>query len=99
MSETEKIIPIGAIIGDISGSTYEYEQFGKVHKVKDPIILGKDSFYTDDTILTIALLDAYLHKKNYEEKLKEYAFKYEKQKHIKFVLTYVGEFLLSSFMG
>lgn len=70
----------GAIIGDISGSTYEYEQFGKVHKVKDPIILGKDSFYTDDTILTMALLDAYLHKKNYEEKLKEYAFKYEKQK-------------------
>lgn len=78
----------GAIIGDMAGSIYEFEQFSKVHKIEDPIILASDSYYTDDTILTIAILDAYLHKKNYEEKLKEYAFNHEKQTHDGFTTVF-----------
>ena len=75
---------LGAIIGDLAGSIYEYDEF-KSNKVnldrrkevlnKDNLI-EKDSFYSDDTILTIAILDAILDGKSYEETLREYGLKY-----------------------
>ncbi len=71
----------GAIIGDIAGSTYEAEQFGNVHKVSVDKIITDKSMFTDDTILTIAILDAYLNDKDYENKIKEYANNYRGVKH------------------
>ena len=62
----------GAIIGDLAGSIYEFEQVKKAHSVEMQNILENDSFFSDDTILTIAILDAVLSKQGYEKKLKEY---------------------------
>ena len=68
----------GAIIGDLAGSIYEFEQVKKAHSVEMQSILENDSFFSDDTILTIAILDAILSKQGYEKKLKEYGKKYER---------------------
>ena len=70
----------GAILGDISGSIYEYEQFKNVSKVNVQDLLTRKSFYSDDTILTIAILDCILNNGNYENYLKEYANKYKDYK-------------------
>lgn len=75
---------LGAIIGDLAGSLYEYDEFKSKKKnlekrlevlSKDNLI-EKDSFYSDDTILAIAVLDAILNGKNYEDYLKKYGLKY-----------------------
>ncbi|MCL1892709.1 MAG: ADP-ribosylglycohydrolase family protein [Holophagaceae bacterium] len=47
---------LGAIIGDIVGSIYEYNNI----KTKDFKILTDESFFTDDTIMTIAVAEALL---------------------------------------
>ena len=67
---------LGAIIGDLAGSIYEYNQIKKVSNVTINKIIEEDSFFSDDTILTIAIMDAILTKSSYEEKLKEWANKY-----------------------
>ena len=59
----------GAIIGDIIGSTYEFKNAGKYDF--DPFPEG--SFFTDDTVLTIAVADAILNKKHYGDTIIEYA--------------------------
>jgi ADP-ribosylglycohydrolase len=48
---------LGAIIGDIVGSVYEFDN----HRSKDFPLFREDSKFTDDTILTIATADALLH--------------------------------------
>ncbi|MDR0908403.1 MAG: ADP-ribosylglycohydrolase family protein [Spirochaetaceae bacterium] len=45
---------LGAIIGDITGSIYEFNNF----KSKEIAILDKGCFFTDDTVMTIAVADA-----------------------------------------
>ena len=70
----------GAIIGDIAGSIYEFDQVSKVKKIKIDEIIPKKGFYSDDTILTIAIADAVLNNKDYEKYLKQYAKKYENYK-------------------
>ena len=67
---------LGAIIGDLAGSIYEYDQIKKVSKITIDNIIEEDAFFSDDTILTIAILDAILTKSSYEDKLKEWANKY-----------------------
>lgn len=52
----------GAIYGDLAGSIYEYQQFLETK----PILLPKElilseSFFSDDTILKMAILDAMNH--------------------------------------
>ncbi len=77
---------LGAIIGDLAGSVYEYDEFKSVKRnidrrvevLKKDNLIDKDSFYSDDTILTIAILDAILEGKSYEEVLREYGLKYYK---------------------
>ena len=66
----------GAIIGDLAGSIYEYEQTKSIKSVKTPNIIPENSFYSDDTILTIAILDAIQNDRNYEKYLREYGKKY-----------------------
>lgn len=70
----------GAIIGDLAGSIYEYEQIKNVKPVKNKEIIPENAFYSDDTILTIAILDAIEHDKNYEKYLKIYGNKYSEFK-------------------
>ena len=77
----------GAIIGDIAGSIYEYPEFrdklkGNINIERRLEILNKNNlindscFYSDDTILTIAILDSIINNASYEEKLREYGLKY-----------------------
>ena len=42
---------IGAIVGDIVGSIYEFDN----HKSKDFELFSKDAFFTDDTVMTCAV--------------------------------------------
>lgn len=66
----------GAIIGDLAGSIYEYDQVKKIKKIRINKIIEDNAFYSDDTILTIAIMDAILHDKNYEYYLKKYIKEY-----------------------
>lgn len=68
---------LGAVIGDLAGSIYEYDQVKKHKSVTVKNIIEKNSFFSDDTILTIAIADAIIHNAPYENKLKEYAIKFE----------------------
>jgi len=74
----------GAIIGDFIGSIYEYNEYkdskNKIvntsrrnSSAKEENIFKDNCFYSDDSILTIAVLDAILKGKSYEDSIKEYA--------------------------
>ncbi|MCJ7518675.1 MAG: ADP-ribosylglycohydrolase family protein [Anaerolineaceae bacterium] len=63
---------IGAIAGDIIGSVYEFANF----KEYDFPLFSKESFFTDDTVLTVAVADALIHKLDIAKTLKAYALKY-----------------------
>lgn len=48
-----KLSMIGAIIGDVVGSIYEFNN----HKSKEFKLFQKESTYTDDTVMTVAIAD------------------------------------------
>ncbi len=70
----------GAIIGDLAGSIYEFDQIKGVHYPNKKILLEDQSFYSDDTILTIAILDAIINNGNYEDYLRRYINEYKNYK-------------------
>ena len=72
--------PYEKLIGDLAGSIYEYEQLKKIKPVRIKNIIEKNSFYSDDTILTIAVLEAVLNNKNYEKYLRDYIMKFSNYK-------------------
>ena len=47
----------GAILGDIIGSPYEFDRGGKT---KDFPLFSADSVFTDDTVMTVAVAEAFL---------------------------------------
>jgi len=55
---------IGAIIGDVVGSRFEFCNI----KSKDFELITKDSRFTDDTVLTIACIDACCHADGFNKK-------------------------------
>lgn len=63
---------IGAIIGDIVGSRFEFDNL----KTKDFKLFTGECEYTDDSILTIAIADAILHGRSYSECALEWCRKY-----------------------
>ncbi len=63
---------IGAITGDIIGSVYEFNNI----KTKDFPLFSKDSTYTDDTIMTIAVADWLLHGGDLAKVMQHYGRKY-----------------------
>ena len=71
---------LGAIIGDIVGSKYEFNNI----KTKDFVFFQPDMFFTDDTVMTVAIYDALSScKGNYSylsdltiEKMQEYGKRY-----------------------
>ena len=67
----------GALIGDLAGSIYEFKQIKKISQICLDTLIQNDSFFSDDTILTVAILDAILNDKNYEYYLKKYAYDYK----------------------
>lgn len=70
----------GAIIGDLAGSIYEYDQLKEIKAVNSKNILPNNTFFSDDTILTIAISEAAQKDKNYEEYLKKYGKLYKDYK-------------------
>ena len=73
---------IGAIIGDVVGSSREFDEYrGRPKLGKDFPLVTKESFFTDDTVLTIAIMDWAMHAKIRDEQsvisyLKKWALKY-----------------------
>lgn len=63
---------IGAIIGDIVGSRFEFHNTNK----SDFKLFTKECDFTDDTICTVAVADAILHNKSFEDALREWCHKY-----------------------
>ena len=59
---------IGAIAGDIIGSVYEWNNI----KTMDFPLFSDECFFTDDTILTIALADSILSGTPYVDNLKRF---------------------------
>ena len=70
----------GAIIGDLAGSIYEYDQLGHVHSIQMKKLIEDNAFYSDDTILTIAILDAVKGDKNYDKYLRQYIDEFKEYK-------------------
>ena len=70
----------GAIYGDLVGSIYEYQQLDQISSIKTDNLIYDSSFFSDDTILTIAILDALEHDRDYNKYLKEYIQRYKNYK-------------------
>ena len=56
---------LGAIYGDKAGSIHEYEQIKTIKPVEVEQLIQDNSFYSDDTIETIAVIDAIVNNKDY----------------------------------
>ena len=59
---------IGAIAGDIIGSVHEHRRT----KTMDFVLFGRDCFFTDDSVLTIAVADSLMTGIPYTDKFHEY---------------------------
>ncbi|MBR2677851.1 MAG: ADP-ribosylglycohydrolase family protein [Bacilli bacterium] len=62
----------GAIIGDLAGSIYEYDQTKEIKSIDIDEIIEDNAFYSDDTILTIAIAEAILNNCDYDKYLRKY---------------------------
>lgn len=80
---------IGAIIGDIAGTKYEYQEFIDSKKgvinlkrrksildLNNESLISKEGFISDDSILTTAIAEAIIYKADYGEVLKKYGKEY-----------------------
>jgi ADP-ribosylglycohydrolase len=63
---------LGAIIGDIVGSIYEFEN----HRSKTFPLFGQRVDFTDDTVCTVALADALLRNADAERTLRAWCLRY-----------------------
>ena len=59
---------IGAILGDMIGSPYEFD---RGNKTKDFPLFFKDSCFTDDTVMTIAVAEAFMNAPDDEDVLRQ----------------------------
>ena len=70
----------GAVIGDLAGSIYEFEQIKQVKEINTEEIIPQKAFFSDDTILTMAIAEAIQTDKDYEKALKKYGNLYKDYK-------------------
>lgn len=63
---------IGAIVGDIIGSIYEFNNI----KTKSFPLFQDHCFFTDDTVLTVALAESIMTGREYEALMREYYSRY-----------------------
>ncbi len=66
----------GAIIGDLAGSVYEFDQIKNIKSINTKEIIPQNAFFSDDTILTVAIAKAIQTDKNYEKWLRKYGLEY-----------------------
>jgi ADP-ribosylglycohydrolase len=64
---------LGAITGDIVGSVYEFDN---INTTEFSLFCFDSCFFTDDTILTVALADAILNNKSYADTMRVYYQRY-----------------------
>lgn len=67
------MLMLGAIVGDIVGSVYEFDP---VKDEKAVIFFKEGCTYTDDTVLTVAVADCLLHRGSYADYYLKYASRY-----------------------
>ena len=67
---------LGAIIGDIVGSRFEFDE----KPTKDFELFTEDSDFTDDTICTVAIADAILNGREYRDALLDWCHRYPNPK-------------------
>lgn len=67
---------LGAIIGDIAGSRFEASEAPAPQAGFQLFVKDKDCGYTDDTITTVAIADAILNHKSYQDSLLHWCHKY-----------------------
>lgn len=67
---------LGAIIGDLAGSIYEYGQLKNVSPIEVNNLIEENSFISDDTILTMAILDSIINHIDYDTNLRKYGREY-----------------------
>ena len=67
---------LGAIIGDIVGSKYEFNNTFDY----DFEMFSEGCDFTDDTICTVAIADAVLNKRSYQESLQDWCRRYPNPK-------------------
>lgn len=65
---------IGAILGDIIGSRFEFSKL----RIKSEYfeLFTKDNYFTDDTVMTIATADAIMNNKDFAQTYQEWGKKY-----------------------
>ena len=63
---------LGAIAGDVLGSVYEFDPI----KTKDFELLDPECFFTDDTVMSVAVADSLMNGVDYVESLQTWARKY-----------------------
>jgi ADP-ribosylglycohydrolase len=63
---------LGAIVGDIVGSIYEFDR----HKSKEFALFTPDRFFTDDSVLTVALAETILEGGDYAVLMRAYGRRY-----------------------
>lgn len=63
---------IGAVIGDVIGSVYEFDNV----KTKEFELFQKDSIYTDDSVLTFAVVKSILDDESYLDNVKDFGRRY-----------------------
>ena len=63
---------IGAIIGDIAGSIYEWNPI----KTKDFPLLPEQCFFTDDTVLTVAIAESIVSNTSYLQSVRKIGARY-----------------------
>jgi ADP-ribosylglycohydrolase len=67
---------LGAILGDIIGSRFEFNIEFRKNKTEDFTLFTKDNYFTDDTVMTIATADAILNHKSFKECYLKWGKKY-----------------------
>lgn len=66
----------GSVIGDLAGSVYEFSQVKGITPIEVEEIIPDKAFFSDDTILTIAVLEAALSDRDYEKYIRKYGNDY-----------------------
>ena len=67
----------GAIIGDLSGSIYEFGQTKKIESIRPKELIDSNAFFSDDSILTVAIANAIQTDGDYEKYLRQYGKIYQ----------------------
>ncbi|EKY22913.1 ADP-ribosylglycohydrolase family protein [Capnocytophaga sp. oral taxon 326] len=63
---------LGAIAGDVIGSVYEFNNT----RTTDFPLFKRETAFTDDTVMTIAIADAILHNKDFAQTILDYGKRY-----------------------